>query len=219
MNKEEKELLLKKYRPTLDLKKIGTFIVAHPGLAIFSIYALIATAGFIYLLTFYRYFNLDVIVYLELADILTAGIKDPMVMLMVLGAFSLVGFVWLITYISAPFSAWLDMKFSKGFWKFLPHLIAIKSTKVFWYTAVFILTIYFIMFIVLHSRVKAELIEKEKINLIHVESDANINYKHEYSLLGTSINYVFLYDHSEKETLILPLENIKLLKPIHKKEE
>ncbi len=76
-------------------------------------YATIAIAGFIYLVTFYSYFDLEITVYLENGDILVAGIKDPMVMLMVLGAFSVALGVWGIAYIGAPMSAWLDKKLIK----------------------------------------------------------------------------------------------------------
>lgn len=56
-------------------------------MAVFTVYETIAVAGFIYLVTFYSHFDLEVTVYLEITDILVAGIKDPMVMLMVAGGF------------------------------------------------------------------------------------------------------------------------------------
>lgn len=218
MNKDEKKESLQKYQPTLDVRKLGTFVTSHPGLAIFSAYGLIAIAGFVYLITFYRYFDLDVIVYLELTDILTAGIKDPMVMLMVFGSFA-VGFVfWLFAYVSAPFSAWLDKKFDKGFFKFIPHLVGVKSTKIFWRLTSVILVMYFFMFISVHSKNKAELIKDQNANLIQVDSDAITNNNHQYSLLGTSTNYIFLYNHDESSTLIIPLENVRSLKPVMAKE-
>ena len=219
MPEQEAKDPLYKYRPTLDFNKLLRFIVTHPGLAIFIVYGTIAIAGFIYLITFFRHFDLEVIVYLELADILTAGIKDPLVMLMVLGSFFIVFFVWFVTYIGAPFSAWLDKKFDKGFFRFLPHLLGVKSTKVFWQTALFLFIFYFIFSIYYHSDNKADRIKREKTNLIQVESDAIINDQHQYSLLGTSINYIFLYNHNEADTLILPLENVHSLKPIKKKKE
>lgn len=217
MSKNGKKESLQKYQPTLDIRKLATFITTHPGLAIFLVYGLIAIAGFIYLITFYQYFNLDVIVYLELADILTAGIKDPLVMLMVLGSFAVSFFFWLIAYVSAPFSAWLDKKFDKGFLRFIPHLVGVKSIKIFWRITIVVLTLYFFMFISVHSKNKAELIKNQKINLIKVESDAISNNNHQYSLLGTSINYIFLYNHDESNTLIIPLENVRSLKPILRK--
>ncbi len=214
MQEQTRKEYLKKFRPTIDFSLILRFITSHPGLAIFLVYGTIAIAGFIYLVTFYAYFGLDVIVYLELADILTAGIKDPTVMLMVLGAFSVVLISWWFTYLQAPFNAWLDRKFTTGIFRFIPYLIGFKSAKSFWRTALFLLGIYFFMFIGVHSKNKAELIKKERVNLIQVESDAISNSDHEFTLLGTSISYVFLYNHNEENTLIIPLENIRSLKPV-----
>lgn len=186
----------------------------HPGLGVFLVYTTIAIAGFIYLITFYSHFDLEVTVYLEISDILVAGIKDPMVMLMVAGAFSMVLVVWGIVYIQAPFSLWLNKKFNKGVLRFIPYVIGFKSIRTFWWTAFLILTLYFYMFIGVHSKNKAQSIVELKQNLILVDSAATTNTNEDYSLLGTSMNYVFLYNHQTKQTLILPLESINSLKPI-----
>ena len=71
---------LDKYRPRVKMANVFQFITTHPGLAVFLTYATVAIAGFIYLITFYSHFDLEVTVYLEIGDILVAGIKDPMVM-------------------------------------------------------------------------------------------------------------------------------------------
>lgn len=197
---------LEKYRPKLNISKVFAFTTRHPGLAIFLVYATVAVAGFIYLLTFYSHFNLEVTVYLEIGDILVAGIKDPMVMLMVAGAFSMVLLMWGIVYIQAPFSAWLDRKFDKGILRFIPFLAGVQSVRSFWWTACIILTLYFHMFISIHSNNKAKSIIDEKQALVIVKSEAAT--APEYSLLGTTINYVFLYDHLSKHTLILPIESV-----------
>ena len=87
MSDNKKKENIDRFRPKVDLSEVFKFAVKHPGLAVFIVYATIAIAGFIHVITFYRYFDLDVIIYLEISDILVAGIKDPMVMLMVLGSF------------------------------------------------------------------------------------------------------------------------------------
>ncbi|MFT7527780.1 MAG: hypothetical protein ACI9LY_002939 [Arenicella sp.] len=204
---------LDKYRPKVRLAEVLKFTTSHPGLAVFLVYATIAIAGFIYLVTFYSYFDLEITVYLEIGDILVAGIKDPMVMLMVLGAFSVALGVWGIAYIGAPISAWLDKKFDKGILRFIYYLVGVQSVRSFWWTALMLLTVYFFVFIGVHSRHKAELIIEEKQSLILVDSKATSGTEDDYSLLGTSINYVFLYNHQTKNTLILPLESINSLAP------
>jgi hypothetical protein len=204
---------LDKYRPKVNLADVFKFTTSHPGLAVFLVYATIAIAGFIYLITFYSRFDLQVTVYLEISDILVAGIKDPMVMLMVLGAFSMVLFMWVVVYVQAPFSAWLDKKFDKGFFRFIPIIAGVQSIRSFWWTAFVILTLYFYMFIGVHSKNKAESIIEHKQGLVLVDSEATTGSGHEYSLLGTSINYVFLYNHQTKHTLILPLESVNAIEP------
>jgi hypothetical protein len=188
-------------------------MTSHPGLSAFLVYATIAVAGFIYLLTFYSHFGLEVTVYLEASDILVAGAKDPMVMLMVLGAFSVVLAVWCIAYIQAPISAWLDHKFDKGFFRFIPYVAGVQSARSFWWSATVLLVVYFFIFISVHSQRKAEAIIEQKQGLIMVDSKATAGSKDDYSLLGTSINYVFLYNHQAEQTLILPLESIDSLEP------
>jgi uncharacterized membrane protein YesL len=204
---------LEKYQPKVRLAEVLKFITNHPGLAVFLVYATVAVAGFIYLVTFYSHFDLEVTVYLEISDILVAGIKDPMVMLMVAGAFSVALLVWVITYILAPVSAWLDKKFNKGPLRFIPHLVGMQSVRTFWWTAFLILIVYFFAFISVHSKNKAQSIVEHKQGLILIDSEATSETGTDYSLLGTSINYVFLYNHQTKNTLILPLESINSLAP------
>lgn len=206
---------LEKYKPTIRFSELVRFTTSHPGLAVFLVYATIAIAGFIYLITFYSRFNLEVTSYLEITDILVAGIKDPLVMLMVLGAFSMVFILWFLVYIQAPFSAWLDKKFDKGFFRFIPYVIGYRDTKSFWWTAFAILTLYFYMFIGVHSQNKADRILGHKQNLVFVNSDATNALEADFSLLGTSINYVFLYNHQSEQVLILPLESINSIQPIN----
>ncbi|MFT4939291.1 MAG: hypothetical protein ACI88A_002331 [Paraglaciecola sp.] len=205
---------LDKYRPKVKLAEVLKLTTRHPGLAVFLVYATIAIAGFMYLVTFYSHFDLEVTVYLEIGDILVAGIKDPMVMLMVAGAFSMVLFIWVIVYIQAPLSAWLDRKFDKGILRFIPYIAGVKSVRSFWWTAFVILSVYFFMFIGVHSQNKAQSIIEQKSALILVDSAATAGSSDDYSLLGTSINYVFLYNHQTKHTLILPLESINSLAPV-----
>jgi hypothetical protein len=205
---------LDKYRPKVKLADVLDFTTNNPGLTVFLVYATIAIAGFIYLITFYSQFNLQVTVYLEISDILVAGIKDPMVMLMVAGAFSMVLFMWAVAYLQAPFSAWLDKKFDKGVLRFIPFIAGVQSTRSFWWTAFFILSIYFYMFIGVHSTNKAQAIIEQKQDIVLVDSEATSKTGDDYSLLGTSINFVFLYNHQSKKTLILPLDSINSLEPI-----
>jgi hypothetical protein len=205
---------LDKYRPKVKLADVLKFTINHPGLAVFLVYATIAIAGFIYLITFYSYFALDVMVYLEISDILIAGVKNPMVMLMVAGAFSVTLFVWAVTYIQAPISAWLDKKFNKGISRFIPYIAGVQSVRSFWWTAFFILFVYFFMFISVHAKNKAQGIIEQKQGLILVNSKATSGTDNDYSLLGTSINYAFLYNHQAKNILILPLESVNSLIPV-----
>ena len=48
-----------------------------------------------------------------------------------------------------------------------------------------------------------------------VSSQATDGIQSDISLLGTSINYVFLYNHESKQVLILPLESINSIQPIN----
>jgi hypothetical protein len=204
---------LDKYRPKVRLLDVFKFTTSHPGLAVFLIYSTVAIAGFIYLITFYSHFDLKVMDYLEIGDILVAGIKDPMVMLMVVGAFSMVLLMWVLVYVQAPFSQWLDKKFDKGILRIIPIVAGVPSIRSFWWTAVLLLTLYFYMFIGMHSKNKAQSIVELKQGLVLVNSEATSGTVHEYSLLGTTINYVFLYNHQTKRTLILPLESINSIEP------
>jgi hypothetical protein len=145
---------LDKYRPKVRLADVIKFTTNHPGLAVFLVYATIAIAGFIYLVTFYSHFDLEVIVYLEISNILVAGVKDPMVMLMVAGAFSMVLFIWGVAYIQAPISGWLDRKFDNGFLRLIPMIAGVQSLRTFWWTAFLILSVYFFMLLVYIRKIK-----------------------------------------------------------------
>ncbi|MFT6734526.1 MAG: hypothetical protein ACJAS9_002727 [Polaribacter sp.] len=218
MTDENKKEAIDKYRPKVDVSVLFKFVVKHPGLAVFIVYATVAIAGFIHVITFYRHFGLDVIIYLEVGDILIAGIKDPMVMLMVFGSFTVIFVMWVFAYLQAPFSLWLDKKFSEGFFRFLPYVIGIGSVRAFWWTSFFMNIIYFIMFITVHSEIKSNSIKNDKSNLVEVYSDAILDKNHQHSLLGTSINYIFLYNHNQQNTLIIPLESVTAIKPMASKD-
>jgi hypothetical protein len=113
---------------------------------------------------------------------LGAGIKDPMVMLMVLGAFSVVLFVWGIAYIQAPISAWLDKKFDKGILRVIPYLAGVQSVRTFWRSALLLLIAYFYIFISVHSQHKAKSVIEKKQGLILVDSEATSSTGDDYSL-------------------------------------
>lgn len=211
--KEPKTNRLDPYRPTIEFSSLLNFVVLHPGLAVFIVYAIIASAGFVYVVTFYKHFDLDVMVYLEIGDILVAGIKDPMVMLMVLGSFAMLFIIWLLVYVQAPLSAWLDRKFSKGFFKFIPYIFGVKSVRSFWGMSLIAALLYFVIFIAFHSENKANSIKNDQAYLVTVQAEALKNNTTPYSLLGTSINYIFLYNQQQKNTLIIPIENVTSLKP------
>ena len=121
--------------------------------------------------------------------------------------------MWIVVYIQAPFSQWLDKKFDKGILRIIPIVVGVPSIRSFWWTAVLLLTLYFYMFIGMHSKNKAQSIVELKQGLVLVHSEATSGTVHEYSLLGTTINYVFLYNHQTKRTLILPLESINSIEP------
>ncbi|MDT0594980.1 hypothetical protein [Glaciecola petra] len=207
------KLEIEKYRPKLKMANLFSFATTHPGLLIFVVYATTAIAGFIYLITFYSYFALEVTIYLEITDILVAGIKDPMVMLMVLGAFSMALFVWIVAYVQAPLSAWLDNKFEKGFLRIIPLFVGVSGARSFWWMTFLVLAVYFYTFINIHSKNKAKLILDEKHDLVFIDAEATKGSTDEYSLLGTSMNYVFLYNHQAKRALVLPLESVNSIEP------
>ncbi len=207
------------YKPNADLQKVFQFFVEHPALGIFLIYALVATASFIYLLTFYKHFNLEIISYLEISDILVACIKDPNVLATVAIIFIILTLIYYSSRLMAPFNAWLDIKFGKGPLKFLVFMFGFKTNSYFWRSMLVILVFYLVVFIHLHSDKKAKNIIDSKQNLINIQSDATTNADDQYSLLGTSINYIFLYDHESKSPLIVPLESIQSLRPVTAKEK
>ena len=214
MTDEQEKANIDKYRPKVDFTALFKFVVKHPGLVVFVIYSTIAIAGFIHVITFYRHFDLNVIIYLEIGDILVAGIKDPLVMLMVLGSFTVVFILWIIAYVQAPFSAWLHKKFNKGFFKFLPYLAGVVSNRSFWWTSFVLSLAYFFIFISMHSEIKSALIKEDKTDLVLIQSGAVSDKNQQFSVLGTSINYIFLYNHNQQNTLIIPIENVSSIKPI-----
>ncbi|PHS20421.1 MAG: hypothetical protein COA86_00255 [Kangiella sp.] len=214
MTDDQQKANIDKYRPKINFSALFKFIVNHPGLVVFIVYAVIAIAGFIHVITFYRHFDLDVIIYLEIGDILVAGIKDPMVMLMVMGSFTTIFILWVIAYLQAPFSAWLHKKFNKGFFKFLPYLAGVVSNRSFWWTSIIVTIPYFYLFISIHSEKKSISIKEGRTNVVLVQSDAISDRNQQFSILGTSINYIFLYNLNQQDTLIIPLENVTAIKPI-----
>ncbi len=185
------------------------FVRQSTGLAITCAYIILLLSSMFYIFIFYAEFDINIVKYVSFEDILATPIKNPNIIL----AFFVILTVLFLTDIGNRFRARQQLKYegkkmplfikaiSFVVWAPRRRTANLKTTSFF---VVFSLIAY-IYFFATNEATNIRSGESAKIEL----TLADKNEKTTTALLGTSVNYVFTYDHIAQKSVVYYVESVK----------
>ncbi|MCW8878518.1 MAG: hypothetical protein OQJ89_04920 [Kangiellaceae bacterium] len=191
----------------------------HPGLLLTSAYAVVTFIGISYYYQYYRLFNIPILKLTDFSDILVAGVREPMVILMFLAALVTTLAYDKMIRVGARVQSELKQQ-EQTFSIRLRSLIvfAPKSNNVIYglLVACLIFVLYFWIQILTSHR--AEQILNGQANRVIIEKTDSKENKAEMILLGTTTNYVISFNPTTGESVIDTIESIVSIKPTKPKQ-
>lgn len=194
--------------------ELYSFMRESTGITITSAYLLLILTSMGYLYLLFGYFDINVVKYLTFEDILATPIKNPDIILIFLALISILVF--------ADLGQGLKMKLRRKY-QDLPTPFYVK---VFYYlmwvpkkrkaniklTLATVLLCLF-MYVFAFAKIEAEDLRDGGGELIELKL-ANDNKKIRASLLGTTINYVFVFDNATQKSYVFNVEAIEYIAPV-----
>ncbi|WMS88010.1 hypothetical protein [Pleionea litopenaei] len=192
-------------------------LLTHPGLILSSTYFIWALIGLTYLVMYYSHFNISILKYLEVTDILIAGLQEPKVSIAVFGALAVIiaivkAAMWSTRYQQEKgknFSPWMRVVFFVFF--YVP-----KNRTALRLSLLVSLILYFAVFLELLLADEVNQIKSSANNFVQVKQEqqwirgqCEASQIASWKLLGTTTKFVFLYNVDCDSTQVLPIESIQ----------
>lgn len=190
----------------------------HPGLLLTSAYAIVTFIGVSYYYQYYRLFNVPILKLTDFSDILIAGVREPMVILMFLAA--LITTLAYDKMIRAGAKIRSELKQQEQtLWIRVRSLIvfAPKNNNAIYGLLVACLIFVLYFWIQILTAHRAGQILNGQVNKVIIEKPDSKNSKAEMILLGTTTNYVISFNPTTGESVIDTIESIASIKPIKPK--
>jgi hypothetical protein len=199
----------------------------EPALAISLTYLLVAMAGIFYDVSFYRLFGIPVLSLAQLGDFLTAGIQQPMALVLVFSTFPL---CWVFDRINERFRqrhrddlAKLEAdRSSENLYGRARRLFLGWRVRQLWYTRLNYLVLIFAygwIFVGYYADHRAEAVKRGDAAEVRVwlngESAAMPSSASDtWTYLGATSSYVFVYDRAGNRSSIVPVNAIARIAPV-----
>lgn len=212
------------------LPSLRRLLRREPALGITVAYLFVALAGIFYNFRFYSKFGIPVMSLSQIGDFLTAGIQQPIALLLVLGTLPVIWGMdvlneWArrrqqarLVRLRAQASSvwWRKLRVRRLEWS-----LAMKHNTVMQLMYVFVVLSYGWSFVSLYADSCYRQIidgdaEQVKIRLNGADADLAASKAPAWTYLGAVSNYVFVYDAAAKQPLILPTNNIMRIEPVRK---
>jgi len=195
-------------------EELYRFMRESSGLAIAASYLLLILSSMMYLYFFFNEFDIDIVKYLTFEDILATPIKNPDI-IFVFSAIT--GLIFLID----KSNTWKSKLLYSYKGKHIPvHIRLLRA--VFWTPknrranislTMFIVIASLAIYIVTFALGEAKDIKEQKADQVEV-SLADGGEIENATLLGTTLNYLFLYETDTKRSAAYYLESIQSIKPV-----
>jgi hypothetical protein len=219
------EFKVKTVRSSLYLNKIGKYFSDRPGIGGSLIYIVISSIGVVYSWSLYREFKLNIFDYAETNDFLLIAFKEPYVLLICL----VLMFVCYRIYIDI--SKKTEKRFEEmesilkkdqkyynpEYLKYVRHFVKRKRFLIeLYFRILYPIVLYCICIpgiLYLSSKGTAHLIRGKKptVNVLYESGQqglALVVEKLESCLIGSTDKFMFFYDHSNKNAIVIPLSKI-----------
>jgi len=175
----------------------------HPTMLLTFCYFIITIIGVLYSYFFYKEFGINIIKFADLSDFLLASILEPK---------SVMIFISLI--VVTLFFYWLDLvlrKKYKGYGNLVEKKFKSKYTDPIGY---FIILVFYTTVLVQHIAIRnANEIKSGKTDefLVRIADPGEHQVEKNFSLLGSSSRFVYLFDNTASETQVIPVENVSFM--------
>ena len=215
-------ILERQEKPNKDLKELSElylfeefyrFLRESTGIAITALYLALILFSMTYLYVLFGHFDISIVKYVTFEDILATPIKNPNIIVV----FAAIFFFLYVADLGSRFRARQQIKYAntekKPFtFKILQVVLwTPKRKKANIKVTLLITTLCLCVFIVSFARLEASGIEKGQGPFVEI-SLGDDQEAVKSTLLGTTINYVFTYDHVSNESMIFAVESIQSMK-------
>lgn len=209
------------------LPHIVRMLQREPAVALTLGYLLVAMAGIYYNYWFYREFDIPVLTLSQIGDFLVAGLQEPMALALVVSTFPV---CWVFDLYN-EFSrrrhiAQRDaLRARPGLprWQRLRLRFLEWRVGELWYTQVSyiaVVVLYGWLFVSIYARHRAEAVKRGEGPKVQVWLNGEsgglaAGASRTWTWLGAIGNYVFVYDRADARALILPVNAVARLQPVH----
>ena len=192
------------------IERLLGFVGEQPGLSVTLAYALASLVGLSFGWALFNDFGVPFFRFAELSDFLLAAIREPVTLALVLGAVPvalvLVGLARLERLLYGK------LRYKSKVFRWLYR----GTTQTSWIFA-FFLVCYALIFILIYADWKADRIKAGKGQSVQVRATREAgpifgkDTVRRLTLLGTTTQYVFLFDPKQQQTHVVPSENIAVI--------
>jgi len=200
----------------------------EPALGITVAYLFVAMAGIFYNYRFYAKFHIPVLSLSQISDFLTAGIQQPVALLLVLSTLSV---IWLMD----AANVWARRRYRRNSerlraleqrsrWQRLRLIwidwnLRFKNHLVMQIMYCVIIVSYGWLFVAVYADRQVERVQggegaQVKLRLNGSEADLAASTAPAWTWLGAVSNHIFVYDAAAKRALVLPTNNVARIEPI-----
>lgn len=208
-NKQEK---LKQLSEMYLFEELFKLIRVSSGLSITFCYLVLLLTSMAYLHLYYSEFDISIVKYVSLEDMLATPIKNPNIVFICIAVL----FVLIIADIGNRFRARKKLEYGDTpmpkLMRFISALLwAPNNPKTNLRFTIITVAVCVIAYVFAFADIEASIVKSgkgTKVSIVLSDQEKPIH----TSLLGTSVNYVFTYDHKTKEATIFYVEAIKSIK-------
>ena len=166
----------------------------HPALLISALYVVASTIGMLFSWDYLRRFGINVFDYAQIGDFLLASLKEPM-------TWALVAVAGALVFVDNAFSRFWQRKERSGWTRWYGS----SRYRVLNYVVAFLMVVIFIDGYAKYKARQTFAGSGQVVEYQLVES----NTRRSASLLGTTAQFIFLFDASTRKVYVLPHESVK----------
>jgi hypothetical protein len=177
----------------------------HLGLMLTLSYLILTLVGLSYEFWFFKYFRITIVEYVETSDFLLAAVREPLVIVLAILPLFLIR-------LYLRFERWLRLR-SPRFarrqqrWESKPYYTPAVRQALWSFVAL----LYAFLFIQLYAERVTDRIKAGQGREVHIELGSGAPPPSPALLLGTTAKFVFIYVPAEKQTHIIPFDNVSRL--------
>ena len=173
---------------------LAAVLMQHPALLISTLYVAASTIGMLFSWDYLRRFGINVFNYAQIGDFLLASLKEPM-------TWALVVVAGVLVFADNAFSRWWQRK-ERSRWT---RWYGSSRYRVLNYVIALLMVVFFIDG---YAKYKARQTFDGGGQLIEYQL-VESNTRRSASLLGTTAQFIFLFDAETRKVQVLPHESVK----------